>query len=216
MINLVRIIKKHKKLCLSVFLGVFLLVTGVFITYKYFDYSKDLKSDKYVTASKKTKDKKEKVKSKEQKEEIKEKQQDDDSKKDDIKSDKVNVTNNSNKNNTKNNKQSSSTINNSNPITTKTEIPQTSAQPVTLTEWEKLGISEYDYKHTKLFSWEEIAFDKIEDCQREAQRINNQYSFVTNYGDVVGKYVNYVGCWIEVYVNGNPYYLNEFRALGYQ
>ena len=83
------------------------------------------------------------------------------------------------------------------------------------TEWEKLGITEYEYYNAKMFDWEEIAYKNIQDCQNEASRINQKYSFVTNYGNVAGKYINTVGCWVMVYVNGKGYYLNEFRNLGY-
>ena len=97
------------------------------------------------------------------------------------------------------------------PATTTTpSVPQ---EP--LTEWEKLGISEYEYYNAKLFDWEEVASTDINECISDASRINNTYGFVTNYGYVSGKYVNTVGCWVTVNVNGIEYYLNEFENLGY-
>lgn len=83
------------------------------------------------------------------------------------------------------------------------------------TEWERLGISEYDYYNTPMFTWEERAYSNINDCMNEASSINQRYGFVTNYGYVSGKYVDTIGCWVKVYVNGNKYYLSAFKALGY-
>ena len=102
-----------------------------------------------------------------------------------------------------------------------TPQPQTTPQPTQQvpsrpkTEWEILGITEYEYYNTPLFDWEEVSYKNMSDCQNEAKSINQKYGFVTNYGDTSGKYVNTIGCWVEVYVNGKGYYLNEFRALGY-
>ncbi|MDO5002781.1 MAG: hypothetical protein Q4E39_00935, partial [bacterium] len=94
--------------------------------------------------------------------------------------------------------------------------PQQPAQPPRpQTEWEKLGISEYAYYNTPMFSWEEKAYSNINDCINEANSINQKYGFVTNYGYVSGKYVDTIGCWVKVYVDGNKYYLGAFRALGY-
>ena len=108
-------------------------------------------------------------------------------------------------------------------------VPQNNTQPsvvqnsqssqapsvIAQTEWEKLGISEYEYYNAKLYSWQEIAYKNIGECSNEAKRINDQHGFITNYGNVAGKYVNNVGCWVIVYVNGQEYYLNEFKDLGY-
>ena len=66
-----------------------------------------------------------------------------------------------------------------------------------------------------MFDWEEVASTDINECISDASRINNTYGFVTNYGYVSGKYVNTVGCWVTVNVNGIEYYLNEFENLGY-
>ena len=95
-----------------------------------------------------------------------------------------------------------------------TQPPQTPSKPQT--EWEKLGISEYEYYNAKLYDDEEVAFKNIVDCKNEAIRINNTYDFVTNSGYVSGKYVNSVGCWVEVYIDGKPYSLSEFKAMGYK
>ena len=78
------------------------------------------------------------------------------------------------------------------------------------TEWEKLGITKEEYENTKLFEWEEVAYSDIEQCKNTAQQINQQYGYVTNYGYVSGKYINTVGCWVKVFIDGEKYYLNEF------
>ena len=100
------------------------------------------------------------------------------------------------------------------PSSQPTQPPQTPSKPQT--EWEKLGISEYEYYNAKLYDEEEVAFKNIVDCKNEAIRINNTYDFVTNSGNVSGKYVNSVGCWVEVYIDGKPYSLSEFKAMGYK
>lgn len=79
------------------------------------------------------------------------------------------------------------------------------------TEWEKLGITKEEYENIKLFEWEEVAYKDIEQCKNTAQQINQQYGYVTNYGYVSGKYVNTVGCWVKVFIDGEKYYLNEFN-----
>lgn len=79
------------------------------------------------------------------------------------------------------------------------------------TEWEKLGITKEEYENTKMFEWEEVAYSDIEQCKNTAQQINQQYGYVTNYGYVSGKYVNTVGCWVKVFIDGEKYYLNEFN-----
>lgn len=79
------------------------------------------------------------------------------------------------------------------------------------TEWEKLGITKEEYENTKLFEWEEVAYSDIEQCKNTAQQINQQYGYVTNYGYVSGKYINTVGCWVKVFIDGEKYYLKEFN-----
>lgn len=118
----------------------------------------------------------------------------------------VGTTNNqtTSTNNTKNNQNTNTTVQN-----------QQQSQSTPKSAWDQLGISEYEYYNAKRFSWEEVAYKNMADCQREAQAINQKYSFVTNYGNVAGKYVDTVGCWVEIYVNGTPYYLSQFRAMGY-
>ena len=108
----------------------------------------------------------------------------------------------------------SSNNNTQTPSSQPTQPPQTPSKPQT--EWEKLGISEYEYYNAKLYDEEEVAFKNIVDCKNEAIRINNTYDFVTNSGNVSGKYVNSVGCWVEVYIDGKPYSLSEFKAMGYK
>mgnify|MGYP001073320128 CR=1 FL=1 len=91
--------------------------------------------------------------------------------------------------------------------------PEVPSKPKT--EWEILGITEYEYYNTPLLSYEKVHYKNMADCQREAKSINQKYGFVTSYGDTTGKYVNTIGCWVIVSMNGKDYYLDEFRALGY-
>ncbi len=84
------------------------------------------------------------------------------------------------------------------------------------TAWEILGISQYEYENAILYDGEEISFKDIEQCKSEAERINKTYGFVTNYGYTSGKYLNTVGCWVKVYVDGTKYYLSQFNNLNIQ
>lgn len=84
------------------------------------------------------------------------------------------------------------------------------------TAWEILGISQYEYENATLYDGEEISFKDIEQCESEAERINKTYGFVTNYGYTSGKYLNNVGCWVKVYVDGTKYYLSQFNNLNIQ
>ena len=121
-----------------------------------------------------------------------------------------------NKNNTTQETQSSHQINNSQPQTSQPQNSQPQVPPRQQTEWERLGISQDAYFNTPMFSWEEKAYPSIDNCIKEASFINNKYGFVTNYGTVSGKYVDTVGCWVKIYVDGNKYYLSDFKALGYE
>ena len=81
------------------------------------------------------------------------------------------------------------------------------------TEWEKLGISEYQYYNEPSPNEGEIAFrDSMEKCESVAIDINNRYSFNTNYGDIYSYSEDYIGCWIIVYIeNNNWIFYNEFK-----
>ena len=85
--------------------------------------------------------------------------------------------------------------------------------PRTLTEWEKLGISEYEYYHSPAPNEGEIAFYSSESvCANEANSIVTKYKVVTNYGDVKSYSENYLGCWIVVKLpNGSWMFYKEFK-----
>ena len=130
-----------------------------------------------------------------------------------------NVVNN-NSNNESNNSQtnSNSNQNNSNNYVTPTPAPE----PVKkLTEWEKLGISEYDYYNTPSDNEGELAFKGSTSlCQNEINRLVNIYydSGIDggNYYTVNGKYTHsYLGCGIKMYMNGNAYTYSQIKSMGF-
>lgn len=90
-----------------------------------------------------------------------------------------------------------------------------------LTEWEKLGISEYDYYNTPSDNEGELAFKGDTSlCQNEINRLINQYydSGIDggNYYTINGKYTHsYLGCGIKIYMNGNTYTYNQIKSMGF-
>lgn len=90
-----------------------------------------------------------------------------------------------------------------------------------LTEWEKLGISEYDYYNTPSDNEGELAFKgNTSLCQNEINRLINQYydSGIDggNYYTINGKYTHsYLGCGIKIYMNGNTYTYNQIKSMGF-
>ena len=73
--------------------------------------------------------------------------------------------------------------------------PESIPQNNTQTEWEKLGISEYDYYNSPTPSDGEIAFREEESkCDAVTSEITSKYSFVTHYGDVRSYSNKYLGC----------------------
>ena len=89
------------------------------------------------------------------------------------------------------------------------------------TEWEKLGISEYDYYNTPSDNEGELAFKGSTSlCQNEINRLINQYydSGIDggNYYTINGKYTHsYLGCGIKIYINGNTYTYNQIKSMGF-
>lgn len=101
-----------------------------------------------------------------------------------------------------------------------TPTPSTQSQVVntpvvvnTPTEWEKLGISEYDYYNSPRPNEGEIAFREPEStCDRVSQEIASQYHFRTQYGDVHSYSEDYIGCWIVVNMyDGSWMFYSEFK-----
>jgi len=89
------------------------------------------------------------------------------------------------------------------------------------TEWEKLGISEYEYYNTPMNIGDEVAFKAdISTCESEINRLINTYyrsglsggnSYTVN-----GKYTHsYIGCGINIYINNVKYKYSQVKALGY-
>lgn len=88
----------------------------------------------------------------------------------------------------------------------------TTTIPKTLTEWEKLGISEYDYYNTPTPNEGEIA-KGITDCDSKAKEINDEYGFNVHSGDVKSYSDKYLGCWITIHFNDSSWmFYNEFKA----
>lgn len=88
------------------------------------------------------------------------------------------------------------------------------------TEWEKLGITEYEYNNTPANSSDEINFKNIAECQSEANRINQRgraekKNFVANYGYTPGAYVDVAGCWVKIWVDGVKYKYSQFVSAGF-
>lgn len=81
------------------------------------------------------------------------------------------------------------------------------------TEWEKLGISEYDYYNSPRPNEGEIAFREPESkCERVSNEITNMYHFTTSYGDVHSYSEDYIGCWLIVYMrDGSWIFYKEFK-----
>lgn len=122
-----------------------------------------------------------------------------------------NTGNNSNNNNNKNNKNSITSDSVSTPIQLEN----------VLTEWEKIGISEYAYYNTPNDNEGELAIKgDLSLCKNELNRLLNAYydngfdggnTFTIN-----GKYTHsYLGCGINVYMNGKTYTYNQIKSMGY-
>lgn len=101
------------------------------------------------------------------------------------------------------------------------ETPTQNVVETLLTEWEKLGISEYDYYNTPSDNEGELAFKGDTSlCQNEINRLINQYydSGIDggNYYTINGKYTHsYLGCGIKIYINGNTYTYNQIKSMGF-
>ena len=83
--------------------------------------------------------------------------------------------------------------------------------PRTMTEWEKLGISEWDYYNSPAPNEGELATN-INDCDTEANNIISKYKLVAHSGDVYSYSDDYLGCWIVVNMSdGSWMFYNEFK-----
>ena len=81
-----------------------------------------------------------------------------------------------------------------------------------LTEWEKLGISEWDYYHTPAPNEGEIATNII-DCDEEVNNIITKYRLVAHSGDTYSYSDDYLGCWIVIIFSDNSkMFYNEFKS----
>lgn len=89
------------------------------------------------------------------------------------------------------------------------------------TEWDKLGISEYDYYNMPNDNEGEMVFKGDTSlCQKEINRLVNKYYDLGidggNYYTVNGKYTHsYLGCGIKMYMNGNAYTYSQIRNMGF-
>lgn len=116
-----------------------------------------------------------------------------------------NSTNTNDKASTSNNKEKSSPN-----IPTNNYVPPVPVQ----TEWEKLGISEYDYYNSPGENEGEIAFsDAVSVCDGVGANISDKYGLVTHSGDVKSYSENYIGCWITIHLaDGSWMFYNEFKV----
>lgn len=133
-----------------------------------------------------------------------------------------NHTSNSNVINNNSNKESNSNFTPESSNNNQTNNEPVPVEPVReLTEWEKLGISEYDYYNTPSENEGELAFKGSTGlCQNEINRLVNQYydSGIDggNYYTVNGKYTHaYLGCGIKMYMNGNTYTYSQIKSMGF-
>lgn len=106
--------------------------------------------------------------------------------------------------------------------TTNSNVQTTPQISTPQTEWEKLGISEYDYYHTPMNNGEEVAFESDTSvCTAEINRLVNIYfkdglSGGNSYS-VNGKYTySYIGCGINIFINGVSYKYSQVMAMGYK
>ena len=133
-----------------------------------------------------------------------------------------NHTSNSNVINNNSNKESNSNLTPESSNNNQTNNEPVPVEPVReLTEWEKLGISEYDYYNTPSENEGELSFKGSTGlCQNEINRLVNQYydSGIDggNYYTVNGKYTHaYLGCGIKMYMNGNTYTYSQIKSMGF-
>ena len=133
----------------------------------------------------------------------------------------VNInTNNYNKTDSGENNSSQSSNNQSSKNTTSSSNP-VPVHERSLTEWEKLGISEYDYYNTPSDNEGELAFKgDMSLCQNEINRLVNKYYDSGldggNYYTINGKYTHsYLGCGIKMYMNGQAYTYNQIKSMGF-
>ncbi len=130
---------------------------------------------------------------------------------------------NSNTNETENNSiQSKQTVKSSDIQGTKNVTsPPNTAPERSLTEWEKLGISEYDYYNTPSDNEGELVFKgDMSLCQNEINRLVNKYYDSGldggNYYTINGKYTHsYLGCGIKMYMNGQAYTYSQIKSMGF-
>lgn len=162
--------------------------------------------------------------SKEEEQEISDESKTDNSSSKSTNSSNVNNESTVSDNNTANNKSTvSSSTNSSVPQISTPQpdpTPSQNTQPVQ-TEWEKLGISQYEYYHTPMNAGEEVVFEGNESlCTTEINRLVDKYyreglsggnSYTIN-----GKYTySYIGCGINIYINNVKYKYSQVKAMGY-
>ena len=146
------------------------------------------------------------------------------------------VSSNNSKSNTSSNSSSynsqSQTTNNSSGISTSQQAPSTPQTPPVesqvpsqeqkpLTAWEQLGISKEEYYNTPLIAGDEVAFSgDISVCEAEIDKLQSKYykqglSGGSSY-DVIGKYTHsYIGCGLNVNINGVKYSYSQAKAMGF-
>ena len=93
-----------------------------------------------------------------------------------------------------------------------TLVEQYNPPPKELTEWEKLGISEYEYFNTPLIVGDYKDFDNSFQCNAFLDIIETDLDLMGGWQDVLGKYTGgIIGCRVRIYIDGKVYSLNEFK-----
>lgn len=222
---------KEKRVLILLAIVIIVLVAVLGIVFLYNSKNKTIESKNNIKESTKERTKKENKEEIDSTEEINNSNQE---------KDRSSTTKNKNSNSTVKNNNSSSTTTTSkensseknnnitnNNSSTQTQQPSPPAQvpqeqPKPKTEWEKLGISEYDYYNTPMIVGEEVVYKgDISLCNAEIDRLVNAYyreglsggnSYTVN-----GKYTyNYIGCGINMFINGVKYKYSQVKTMGYK
>lgn len=102
-----------------------------------------------------------------------------------------------------------------------TNDSSTNTEGKPLSAWERLEISEYKYYNTPMVAGDEVVFSgSLSLCEKEVTRLINLYykqglSGGNSY-EILGKYTySYIGCGLNVYINGIKYTYAEAKQMGF-
>lgn len=213
--------KKKKIIFIAI---IFFVGISTVISIRYFDSeNKNIESSKKILEKKQIK--RSKTKNSEDKKSNKNEviENENDTRKDSNNTDSSKQNNNNNKSTNSNSVNKDTSQNNNSTSTTTSENQPTSqpeqTPPKVYTEWEKLGISEYDYYNTPSENEGELAFKGNGNlCQNEINRLINLYYDKGIDGGrhytINGKYTHsYLGCGIYIKMNGKEYKYSEIVTM---